>query len=79
MATRLYVGRLPYDCRTRDLERLFDEFGDIRDIDIHNGYAFVEYYSTRAAEDAVCVMFNCAHFYAVLWTRLVSEARERAS
>lgn len=54
MVRRLYVGFLPYDCRMRDLERLFDEFGDIRDIDMHNGYAFVEYFDDRDAEDAVC-------------------------
>lgn len=50
---RLYVGRLAYDTRTRDLEKLFSEFGDIRDIDLHNGYAFVEFYDYRDAEDAV--------------------------
>lgn len=50
---RLYVGHLPYDTRTRDLERAFGEFGDLRDIDIHNGYAFVEYYERADAKDAV--------------------------
>lgn len=51
---RLYVGNLPWDVRTRDVERLFDEFGEIRDISIHNCFAFVEYYNWRDADDAVC-------------------------
>lgn len=41
MGTRVYVGRLSYDCRERDLERFFKGYGRIREILIKNGFGFV--------------------------------------
>jgi arginine/serine-rich splicing factor 4/5/6 len=71
---RLYVGNLPWDVRTRDLERLFDEFGEIRDIDIHSSFAFVEYYNWRDADDAIYYLDNTRF----MGERIrVEEARDR--
>lgn len=53
MATRVYIGRLARDARKRDLERLFKGYGDIREINIKNGYGFVEFKDPRDAEDVV--------------------------
>ncbi|CDS14194.1 hypothetical protein LRAMOSA06364 [Lichtheimia ramosa] len=53
MATRVYIGRLARDARERDLERLFKGYGDIREINIKNGYGFVEFKDPRDAEDVV--------------------------
>ena len=39
--SRLYVGSLSYDCREKDLDRLFSEFGELRDVVVKNGYGFV--------------------------------------
>ena len=53
MATRVYIGRLARDARERDLERLFKGYGDIREINLKNGYGFVEFKDPRDAEDVV--------------------------
>ncbi|XP_054715656.1 serine/arginine-rich splicing factor 4-like [Uloborus diversus] len=53
MGTRVYVGRLSYDCRERDLEKFFKGFGKIREILIKNGFGFVEFDDYRDADDAV--------------------------
>ncbi|XP_049822721.1 serine/arginine-rich splicing factor 5-like [Aethina tumida] len=50
---RLYLGKLPYDTTKRDLERFFKGYGRIEDILLKNGYGFIEFESSRDAEDAV--------------------------
>uniref|UniRef100_A0A7E4W7E1 RRM domain-containing protein n=1 Tax=Panagrellus redivivus TaxID=6233 RepID=A0A7E4W7E1_PANRE len=58
MAPRVYVGRLDYRVHGRDLDDLFSPYGRIREILIKNGYAFVEFESTRDAEHAVDRLHN---------------------
>lgn len=41
MGTRVYVGRLPYDVRERDIEKFFRGYGRIREVLIKDGFAFV--------------------------------------
>lgn len=41
MSARIYIGRLSYDVRERDLERFFKGYGRIREILIKNGFGFV--------------------------------------
>ncbi|KAF8774350.1 Serine/arginine-rich splicing factor 4 like protein [Argiope bruennichi] len=53
MGTRVYVGRLSWDCRERDLERFFKGYGRIREILIKNGFGFVEFDDYKDADDAV--------------------------
>jgi len=54
---RIYVGNLPPDIRTKDIEDLFYKFGKIAYIDLKNRrgppFAFVEFEDSRDAEDAV--------------------------
>uniref|UniRef100_A0A672T4I5 Splicing factor, arginine/serine-rich 1 n=1 Tax=Sinocyclocheilus grahami TaxID=75366 RepID=A0A672T4I5_SINGR len=55
---RIYVGNLPPDIRTKDVEDVFYKYGAIRDIDLKNRrggppFAFVEFEDPRDAEDAV--------------------------
>uniref|UniRef100_A0A2P2I0H1 Serine/arginine-rich splicing factor 5-like n=1 Tax=Hirondellea gigas TaxID=1518452 RepID=A0A2P2I0H1_9CRUS len=54
--TRIYVGGIPSDCRERDLDRFFRNYGRLRDCLIKNGYAFVEFEDSRDADDAVYEM-----------------------
>ncbi|XP_036166078.1 serine/arginine-rich splicing factor 1-like [Myotis myotis] len=54
----IYVGNLPPDIRTKDIEDVFYKYGAIRDIDLKNRrggppFAFVEFKDPRDAEDAV--------------------------
>ncbi|CAJ1896007.1 unnamed protein product [Sphenostylis stenocarpa] len=50
--TRLYVGRLSSDTRSRDLERVFSRYGRVRGVDMKNDFAFVEFSDPRDADDA---------------------------
>jgi len=54
---RIYIGNLPPDIRTKDIEDLFYKFGKIAYIDLKNRrgppFAFVEFEDSRDAEDAV--------------------------
>ncbi|KAA0194237.1 hypothetical protein HAZT_HAZT010575 [Hyalella azteca] len=54
--TRIYVGGIPSDCREKDLDRFFRNYGRLRDCLIKNGYAFVEFEDSRDADDAVYEM-----------------------
>ncbi|BFZ18466.1 hypothetical protein BsWGS_21505 [Bradybaena similaris] len=55
--SRIYVGNLPPDIRTRDIEDLFYKYGKITFIDLKNKrgppFAFVEFEDSRDAEDSV--------------------------
>lgn len=53
MTTRVYIGRLARDARERDLERLFKNYGEIREINLKSGYGFVEFRDPRDADDVV--------------------------
>lgn len=39
--SRIYIGRLSYNAREKDVERFFRGFGRIRDINLKNGFGFV--------------------------------------
>lgn len=51
--SRVYIGRLARDTRERDLEDLFQDCGTIREINLKNGYGFVEFKHSQDARDAV--------------------------
>lgn len=54
---RIYVGHLPPDIRTKDIQDLFYKFGKVTFVDLKNRrgppFAFVEFEDPRDAEDAV--------------------------
>ncbi|KAL0267122.1 UNVERIFIED_CONTAM: hypothetical protein PYX00_009477 [Menopon gallinae] len=54
---RIYVGNLPPDIRTKDIQDLFYKFGKVTFVDLKNKrgppFAFVEFEDSRDAEDAV--------------------------
>ena len=39
--SRIYVGRLSYQVREKDVERFFRGFGRVKDINLKNGFGFV--------------------------------------
>jgi cold-inducible RNA-binding protein len=61
MATRLYVGNLPYTADEQQLRQVFAAFGDVvevhlvtdRDSGQSKGFAFVEMSTNQAAADAI--------------------------
>ncbi|XP_012694020.1 serine and arginine rich splicing factor 6b [Clupea harengus] len=50
---RVYVGRLSYHVREKDIQRFFSGYGKLLEIDLKNGYGFVQFEDTRDADDAV--------------------------
>ncbi|XP_069024535.1 serine/arginine-rich splicing factor 6-like isoform X2 [Embiotoca jacksoni] len=50
---RVYVGKLSYHVREKDIQRLFSGYGKLLEIDLKNGYGFVEFEDMRDADDAV--------------------------
>jgi len=55
MARRLYLGKLPPNTRSEDVKGMFEKYGTITDVRVmtDKGFGFVEYESSRDAEDAV--------------------------
>ncbi|XP_028400588.1 serine/arginine-rich splicing factor 6-like [Dendronephthya gigantea] len=50
---RVYLGRLPYGTRERDIEKFLQGCGRVRDINLKNGFGFVTFDDPRDARDAV--------------------------
>ena len=50
--SRIYVGRLSYQVREKDVERFFRGFGRIRDINLKNGFGFVVRWFTGRLDTA---------------------------
>uniref|UniRef100_UPI00358E4C3C serine/arginine-rich splicing factor 6-like isoform X1 n=1 Tax=Myxine glutinosa TaxID=7769 RepID=UPI00358E4C3C len=50
---RVYVGKLNYQAREKDVERFFKGYGRMVDISLKSGFAFVEFEDSRDASDAV--------------------------
>lgn len=44
MSCRVYLGRLPYGTRERDIDKFFRGYGKLREINLKNGYGFVVSY-----------------------------------
>lgn len=56
MRFKVYVGGLPRDVNEREIEKVFEEFGDLKNVWIARnppGFAFVEFMDERDAGRAV--------------------------
>jgi len=59
--SRIYIGKLSRDATEKDVEKYFEKFGEIKEINLKNnknsryecGFGFVEFNDYRYAEDAV--------------------------
>ena len=49
---QIYIAKLSIDVRKRDLEDRFLRYGDIKEVQLKNGFGFIEYYDYRDAEYA---------------------------
>ena len=60
----LFVGRLSFDCTSRDLEDHFHKFGTIDKCEVKHGrgFGFVTFRDKRDAEDAIYDL-NGTHFF----------------
>ncbi|KAG0375550.1 hypothetical protein BGX24_008959 [Mortierella sp. AD032] len=69
MPTRVFLGHLSRDASDRDIERLFKNYGNIREVTLKNGFGFVDFDNSKDAEDVV----NDFHGKPFLSERLVVE------
>ncbi|CAD6917044.1 unnamed protein product [Tilletia caries] len=53
MSRRIYVGRLPPNVQRADFDDLFEKYGKLVDVRIMGQFGFVEFDSSREADDAV--------------------------
>jgi len=68
--SRVFLGNLPSDCRVRDIEDFFREFGKVRNVLIKHGkFGFAEFDRDRDADDAV----HEQHGRSLLGSRIVVE------
>ena len=51
--TQIFVAKLASGIREKDLEYEFRRFGNIKNIQLKRGYAFIEYEDYKDAEDAI--------------------------
>ncbi len=54
--TKVYVGDLPRDATEKELSRVFDRYGTVRNVWVARnppGFAFIEFADSADAEDAV--------------------------
>lgn len=53
---KIYVGDLPKDASERELDRVFKEYGPLKNVWVARnppGFAFIEFEDNRDADDAV--------------------------
>lgn len=69
MATKLYVGNLPYTTTQQDLQQLFSQFGNVVSATViadkfsgrSKGFGFVEFDSDEAAQKAIAGLDGKEH------------------
>ncbi|KAF8323081.1 hypothetical protein DL93DRAFT_2162277 [Clavulina sp. PMI_390] len=76
MPQRLYLGRLSADATTKDIEKLFANYGRMQECRVMTGFGFVEFDNAKDAED-VLNEFNGKEFLGQ--PMIVEFARERDS
>ncbi|KAH7880865.1 uncharacterized protein C8R40DRAFT_907 [Lentinula edodes] len=77
MTRRLYVGRLPTEARSEDVSKLFEGYGRIVDCRVMTGFGFVEFESSKDAEDAVQQFNGKAFMGANIVVEFAKESRPR--
>jgi arginine/serine-rich splicing factor 4/5/6 len=50
---QIFIAKLPHNATEKDLERKFDKYGEIKNLNLKQGYAFVEYKDYKDASYAI--------------------------
>jgi arginine/serine-rich splicing factor 7 len=53
MSRQIYVGRLGTKVKREDLQQEFEKHGKIKDIDLRNSHAFIEFEGSDEAREAI--------------------------
>lgn len=56
--TKIFVGRLPENCRNDELRMLFVRFGEVTECDVMNRYGFVHMAREEDAVEAIKALHN---------------------
>ncbi|KAG8934070.1 hypothetical protein FRC01_005231 [Tulasnella sp. 417] len=74
---RLYLGRLPPDARSDDVKKHFEGYGNITECRVMTGFGFVEFESSRDAEDVVNNFHNKPFMGSSIVVEFAKESRRR--
>ncbi|EJD53135.1 RNA-binding domain-containing protein [Auricularia subglabra TFB-10046 SS5] len=77
MTRRLYLGRIPTDARSEDVQKFFEGYGRIVDCRVMTGFGFVEFESSKDAEEVVQVFNGKAFMGAPILVEFAKENRPR--
>ncbi len=55
---KIFITKLSPEISQRDIEKEFSEYGQIKNINLKRGYAFVEYYNKEDAKEAIRKLDN---------------------
>ena len=55
---KIFITKLSPEVSQRDIEKEFSAYGDIKNINLKRGYAFVEYYNKEDAKEAIRKLDN---------------------
>ncbi|KAF8516772.1 hypothetical protein JB92DRAFT_2574482, partial [Gautieria morchelliformis] len=77
MTRRLYLGRLPHDVRQEEVTKFFDGYGRIVDCRVMTGFGFVEFESSRDAEEVVTNFNGKTFLGAPIVVEFAKEGRSR--
>jgi len=50
---RVFIGNLPVEMKSKELEDLFSQYGRVMGISVHNNYGFVQFEDEKSADSAV--------------------------
>lgn len=50
---RVFIGNLPAEMRSKELEDTFSQYGCVAGISVHNNYGFVQFEDDKSADAAV--------------------------
>ncbi|KAH7107599.1 hypothetical protein BKA62DRAFT_764984 [Auriculariales sp. MPI-PUGE-AT-0066] len=77
MTKRLYLGRLPTDVRSEDVQKFFDGYGRIIDCRVMTGFGFIEFENSKDAEEVVQVFNGKAFQGAPILVEFAKDNRSR--
>ncbi|KAF8582271.1 RNA-binding domain-containing protein [Ramaria rubella] len=77
MTRRLYLGRLPHDVRQEEVTNFLDGYGRIVDCRVMTGFGFVEFESSKDAEEVVANFNGKTFLGAPIVVEFAKEGRSR--
>ena len=79
-SNQIFISGIPLDTRDKDLRSKFEKYGDIKNINIKQGFCFMEYFNENSVKDAIEAMDGKSfEGNKILVKQAVDRRRERMS